>query len=105
MRKLMLLMLLSVFTLSVWAQPRTVKGKVTNDNGEPVPFATVKEGNSKNSVAADENGNFTIKLKGNSSITVSATNYGSNSITPTENFVVVNDCPGDFGFRTWFPNI
>jgi TonB-linked SusC/RagA family outer membrane protein len=52
------LMLISALALG---QARTITGKVTNDKGEPVPFATVLLKGTKTSVVADANGVFTIQ--------------------------------------------
>jgi hypothetical protein len=42
-----------------------VKGKVVDENNEPVPFAAITEKGTKNAIAADANGFFTISIKGN----------------------------------------
>ena len=85
MRKLVLLMLFIVPSIFLWAQVRTVTGKVTNEKGEPVANATVKEvGNGKNVVEADENGNFSIKVKANAKLTVSYNEYTAYSFTPVD---------------------
>ncbi len=54
-----LVSLLMVFTISAQV---TLRGTVTNENGEPVPGATVKIDGSTNSTTTDENGNFTLEL-------------------------------------------
>ncbi|RZM18785.1 MAG: hypothetical protein EOO88_39810, partial [Pedobacter sp.] len=61
----------------VFAQNRTISGQVRNAQGDPVPFATVTEGTTNNSVASDASGNYSIQLKtaGTTTLTVSATNY------------------------------
>lgn len=73
-----LLLLCSLFAASVaFAQSRTITGKVTNNKGEPVPFATVTVKGTTNSVAATETGLFTIKAATGQTLVVSATNYTS----------------------------
>ncbi len=86
MRKLLLLMLFIVPSIFLWAQVKTVTGKVTNEKGEPVASATVKEVGSKNAVQSDENGNFVIKVKTGAKITISYNEYTPYSFTPTEGF-------------------
>ncbi len=85
MRKLLLLMLFIVPSIFLWAQVKTVTGKVTNEKGEPVASATVLEvGNTKNAVEADENGNFAIKVKPGAKITVSYNEYEKNTFSPVD---------------------
>ncbi len=50
---LSLLMLMSALAFS---QPRTVTGTVTDENGAPVPFATISEAGTQNATTADTNG-------------------------------------------------
>ena len=68
--------------IAAFAQNRTVKGTVKNEKGEPVPFATVTEAGTKNATTADEGGNFSISIKPNGKLTISATGFGANTITP-----------------------
>lgn len=50
-----------IMTLSVSAQV-TLRGIVTNENGEGIPGATVKIDGSETSTVTDQNGNFSIQL-------------------------------------------
>jgi TonB-linked SusC/RagA family outer membrane protein len=68
--------------IAAFAQNRTVKGTVKNEKGEPVPFATVTEAGTKNATTADEGGNFSISIKPNGKLTISATGFSANTITP-----------------------
>ncbi|MDT3387895.1 MAG: carboxypeptidase-like regulatory domain-containing protein, partial [Bacteroidota bacterium] len=59
----MLALLAGLFcTMSILAQNFNVKGLVTDKNGEPVIGATVLEAETKNGVATDLDGAFTIKV-------------------------------------------
>ncbi len=59
----MLALLAGLFcTMSMLAQNFNVKGLVTDKNGEPVIGATVLEAETKNGVATDLDGAFTIKV-------------------------------------------
>ena len=40
----------------------TVSGKITDDKGSPIPFASIVEKGTKNGVTADANGKFTLKV-------------------------------------------
>jgi TonB-linked SusC/RagA family outer membrane protein len=75
MRKLQLLMaiLLLVCTTVFAQQTRTITGRVTDDKGDPVAFATVKVKGSKSAISADENGYFRITVPENATLQFSAT--------------------------------
>ena len=60
-------MLCSVFLLCgavAFAQQKTVTGKVTDEKGDPVPFATISIKGTNLATAADQAGNFHIDLAG-----------------------------------------
>jgi TonB-linked SusC/RagA family outer membrane protein len=61
MRKLLAFVtVFMLFSASVLAQTRSISGKVTNEKGEAVPFATVAIKGTKKTTVADANGNFRI---------------------------------------------
>jgi TonB-linked SusC/RagA family outer membrane protein len=62
-----------------FGQGRVVSGKVSDEKGVAISFATITETGTRNVVIADGNGNYTIKMKGNGGLTITATGY--NSIT------------------------
>ncbi len=72
MRKIMLLPLLLFFSIVAFAQTRVITGKVTDESGQPIQFATVKIKGAKNGTSADENGKFTITATPNCVLLVSA---------------------------------
>ena len=86
---LSVLMLLCTFAL---AQTRTVTGRVLDEKGEAIPFATIVESGTNNASKADANGLFTIKIKEGSELIVSSAGYNSRSVAPgtatTGTFVV-----------------
>jgi TonB-linked SusC/RagA family outer membrane protein len=62
MRKSLLLLTgLVLCSILTFAQQRTVTGRVTDAQGQPVPFATIRLKNAKGGVSADADGNFSIK--------------------------------------------
>lgn len=67
-----------LFTASAFAQNRVVSGKVTDKDGNPVPFASIKVKGSKTGagVAADAYGAYTISVKDGATLVISATNFG-----------------------------
>src|ERR1700755_49378 len=82
MRKfLSLLAVLSVLCLTVVAQTRIpVKGKVLDELGQPVSFASVRVKGEKQGVSADADGNFTIRVSKGAVLQVNAVGYGTNEM-------------------------
>ena len=82
MRKaLSLLAMLVLCSVLAWSQTKTVTGRVTDANGGPVPFATIKVKGSNTGVAADQDGNFSITATSNTVLTVSAAGFQSEDIS------------------------
>ena len=73
-----------------FAQTRTVKGIVRDEKGEPIPFATITEVGARNAAVADSAGAFAINVKSTSKLTVSATGFGSLTVTPGAGDVLVS---------------
>ncbi|HZI53120.1 MAG TPA: SusC/RagA family TonB-linked outer membrane protein [Chitinophagaceae bacterium] len=83
MRKIAsLLPVLILLCTAAFAQTRTVTGQVRDDKGEPIPFATITETGTKNATTADASGNFNIKIKDGSQITISSTGFANLTATP-----------------------
>src|SRR5450631_270328 len=62
MRKVLsLLAVLVMCTLHAFPQSKNVSGKVTDQTGQPVPFASIRIKGTKVGLPADAEGNFTIK--------------------------------------------
>lgn len=76
------LMLVSIYASS---QPKSIMGKVTDENGKPIPFASVKLKNSNIGAAADDNGSFVIQAAAGQTLIVSATGFAN------KEFIVGND--------------
>jgi TonB-linked SusC/RagA family outer membrane protein len=79
---LAVLMLLGALAFS---QTHVVSGVVRDEKGDPVPFATVQESGTKNSVQADANGSFSIKIAQKSKLVVTAAGHTPQTITPSGN--------------------
>jgi TonB-linked SusC/RagA family outer membrane protein len=75
------LLLCSMLTI---AQQRVVTGRVTDPQGQPVPFATIKIKGAKGGVSADAEGNFTIKVSSNQTIIVSGTGIAPKEVVVGE---------------------
>ncbi|HEX6914524.1 MAG TPA: SusC/RagA family TonB-linked outer membrane protein [Chitinophagaceae bacterium] len=80
MRKLLSLCLLLLCSAIIQAQNRTIKGRVTDELGAAVPFATITVKGSKAAAVADESGNFTISAKSGDVLVITATNHKSSEV-------------------------
>lgn len=92
MRKILLLFAMLMGLLSsALAQTKTVTGRVVDETGAPVPYATVVVKGTVSGVAADEDGVFSITFVGNRQLEISATNFETVTITPVvgENVVTL----------------
>ncbi|HRO84716.1 MAG TPA: carboxypeptidase-like regulatory domain-containing protein [Niabella sp.] len=81
MRKFLLMALLLSFSLLGFAQSGKVAGKVTDETGAPVPFASVSQKGTNYGVSADAEGNFSINARPGIVLVVSATGYGTQEVT------------------------
>jgi len=64
-----------------------IKGKVVNEKGEPVPFASIQTNKAGEGLITDENGDFMLKtawLKKGRSVTISSVGYKSETLTGGE---------------------
>ncbi len=86
-------MLFSAFLLCgvlVFAQQKTVTGKVTDEKGDPVSFASIKVKGSNKGVSADVNGNFTIDVEGADAILLVTSQGFSSQELPVGSSSVIN---------------
>jgi TonB-linked SusC/RagA family outer membrane protein len=81
-----LLMMLMLFCTLAFGQARTVTGQVRDDKGEPIAFATILETGTQNATKADAGGNFSIKIKEGSKLTISSTGFDPVTVTPSAGF-------------------
>ncbi len=82
MRKLLLSALLFFAVVAVAQAQQTVKGKITDDNGVPIPGASIVIKGTSVGTTTDEKGSFSFTLPPNSKILlVSAVGYGERQIT------------------------
>jgi TonB-linked SusC/RagA family outer membrane protein len=81
------LTLFAVLVLScvlAFAQTKVVTGKVTDQQGQPVPFASIRVKGTKQGVSADADGNYTIKVKPGDVLMVSGTGLTQKEISVGE---------------------
>ena len=82
MRKLLpLLAVLLLCTALASAQNRSITGQVKDENGKPVPFATVMVKGDLTGVSSDAQGNFKINAQTKDVLVVSAVNFSSKQVT------------------------
>ncbi|OOV16833.1 TonB-dependent receptor [Flavobacterium sp. LM4] len=93
MRKKLKLIITLIFTLSCslfFAQNHEINGTVTNENGDPLEFATVLIKGSQTSVTTDTSGKFKITSSTNSpSLIVSLLGYIPKEVVARDHFVEV----------------
>src|SRR5215831_7854218 len=75
MRKLTALLGMLLIVVCASAQKVVVTGKVSDDKGNLIPAATIKEKNTRNAVMADNNGAFRINVAPGAKLVISATGY------------------------------
>src|SRR5882757_8710950 len=80
-----MLMLCGVFA---FAQSRVVTGKVVDNNGAPVPSASVKVSGSASGVIANADGSFKISITGTKTLTITAAGFVTQQVTATDGMVV-----------------
>ena len=90
MRKLCTLALcFLIATSQLLAQTTTVTGKVTDDQGVPVPGATILEKGTKNGVSASNEGNFSIKVKAGATLIISAIGFDGVQIKASNSSMLI----------------
>jgi len=96
MRKILCLLLTFLISNALMAQ-RAIQGKVVDTQGNPVSFATVSESGTNNTVQADANGSFIIRVAENARLEVSATGYTSLTVAASAslNSIVLTRAEGN----------
>ncbi|WP_462254382.1 TonB-dependent receptor plug domain-containing protein, partial [Ferruginibacter sp.] len=84
---LFLITIFFIFPFIASAQNKTIKGKVTDENGAPLTGVNVIAKNAKKGTQTDAGGNFSITISGTASVdlVVSSVGYGSKIVTVTGN--------------------
>lgn len=76
-----LLAVLLLLCHAVTAQKHTTRGKVTDEKGNPVPFASLKVKDKSQGVTADADGNFEINVSPGTVLVVSIVGYTNKEVT------------------------
>jgi hypothetical protein len=80
-RKSCVVFLLSLFILPVLkAQKIVITGKVSDNNGRPVPAASVSIKNTKTGTSTDTLGAFSLRVRSGDSLIISAVGFGDTSL-------------------------
>jgi CarboxypepD_reg-like domain len=80
-RKIFLIFLLSLFILPALKAQRTViTGKVSDNNGKPVPAASVTIKNTNTGTSTDTLGAFSLRVRPRDSLIISAVGFGDTSL-------------------------
>src|SRR5829696_2274080 len=96
MRKLTLLLSMLVLCCTLaFAQTRTVTGQVTDESGNPVPFASITVKSTNKGVSADQNGNYSIAAQTGDVLVFSSQGRATREITVgTTNVIAASLQPG-----------
>lgn len=78
-----------------FSQTRTVTGKIIDEQGNPVPLATIQQDGTKNATTASADGTFSLVLQGvNPVLQISSVNFESRNITVgAQNYLEVSMKP------------
>jgi TonB-linked SusC/RagA family outer membrane protein len=82
MRKLFTLFIILLLAqyATVWAQPATVTGKVSDNTGQPIPGVTVKVNGTTNATVTDINGKYSIAAAPNATLTFTFVGFSAQSV-------------------------
>jgi TonB-linked SusC/RagA family outer membrane protein len=77
-----------------WAQTKVVKGKVLDENGSPLPKASVLLKGSKAGTSTSDDGTFEVSVPANATLVISAIGYNRSEVkTGANDFVTVTLSP------------
>lgn len=68
-----------LFCVVAYSQ-QAIRGRVTDESGKPVPYASIKIKGTNAGTAADADGNFSISVQRGAVLTVSAVNFGTKDV-------------------------
>jgi iron complex outermembrane receptor protein len=76
--KTMPMLLLMIVSMTAWAQPTRISGKVTSsDDGAPIPGVNILEKGTSNGTITDSEGNYSISVQANAALVFSFVGYAS----------------------------
>lgn len=85
MRKITLILVVHLLMVSlVFAQVRTVTGKVTDEKGDAIAGASVMEKGTRNGASTSDDGTFSIKVKNGATIIISALSFETKQVKASD---------------------
>ncbi|WP_443936790.1 SusC/RagA family TonB-linked outer membrane protein [Pedobacter sp. MW01-1-1] len=69
------MLLLTLFSLSLYAQNITIRGKIVESSGQPIPGASIKVKGATTGTTADGSGNFQLSAPANATLEISFIGY------------------------------
>ncbi|HEX6429976.1 MAG TPA: SusC/RagA family TonB-linked outer membrane protein, partial [Niastella sp.] len=81
MRKILSLLIAFMLSVVAFAQNRQISGRITDEKGDPVPFATIKIKKTSVGTAADEAGNFKLSVPPNAVLEISASGVETREVS------------------------
>ena len=76
-----------IFSTAI-AQNLTVKGRVTDEKGDPIAGASVQVKGTKSGASANGDGDFTVTVKAGAQLVISAVGYDSKTVAAAANVTV-----------------
>jgi TonB-linked SusC/RagA family outer membrane protein len=86
--QLLLIVLLQFLVLATLAQTTTLKGKVLDEAGAPVPSASVRFKNKNNGTVSAEDGSFTLKSNGQGTLVITVLGYVTKEVDVNNQSVI-----------------
>ena len=80
MKKILSLTMLLMVMFTLHAQETTVTGTVRDQNGDPIPYATVLDKATRRAVQTNSEGAFSIKLKENGTLIITAIGFATRTV-------------------------
>lgn len=98
MRKILLMALCLLWTLSIWAQSKAVSGKVLDDTGEPLVGANVVVKGTTSGTTTDLDGNYRLSVDGSATLIFSFVGFESKEIAVGTQTVIDISLTGTYAF-------
>jgi TonB-linked SusC/RagA family outer membrane protein len=89
MKKIGIVILLLHAVLWLQAQQKTISGTIKDEQGNPIPFATILETGTRNAAQADASGSFILKIRPNGQLTITALGYESQTVPVNDNLQTI----------------
>ena len=80
MRKLLIISCFMMITMVIYAQEKAVSGKITDENGQGLPGASVIEKGTNNGIISDREGNYKLSVKESATLAISFIGYETQEV-------------------------